>query len=95
MFLVFLKFSHNKSQASQHMDGHKNWLQAGFDDDVFLAAGSLKPNLGGGIIANNITLPELEARVAKDPFVAESIVSAEIIEMSVAKTDERLSFLLG
>ena len=95
MFVVFLKFSDNKSQAGQYMDGHNAWVQRGFDEDVFLLAGSLQPNLGGGIVAHNATLLELENRVKNDPFVANNIVSAEIMEITPSKADERLSFLLG
>lgn len=93
MFIVTLKFSDNKGQASQFLDGHKLWIKRGFDDGVFLLVGSLQPNLGGGIVAHNTTLPDLQARVNDDPFVAQNIVSADIIEIAPARTDERLSFL--
>lgn len=36
MYIVQLKFSANKSQAGQFMDGHNAWIKQGFDDDVFL-----------------------------------------------------------
>jgi len=32
--------------------------------------------------------------VDEDPFVVEDVVSAEIIEITPSKTDERLAFLL-
>ena len=48
MFVVLLKFSDNKGQAGQFMEGHKEWLKRGFDDGVFLLAGSLQPNSGAG-----------------------------------------------
>lgn len=95
MFIVLLKFSDNKSQASQFLDGHKAWIKRGFDDGVFLLVGSLQPNLGGGIVAHNISLSDLQSRVQNDPFVAESVVSAEIIEITPSKADERLEFVLG
>lgn len=95
MFIVLLRFSSNKDQAGQFMDGHKKWIDRGFDDGVFLAVGSLKPNLGGGILAHNTSLPDLQRRVNDDPFVAEHIVSAEILEIESHRTDERLKFLLG
>jgi uncharacterized protein YciI len=94
MFIVQLKFSANKSQAGQFMEGHNEWIKHGFEDDVFLLVGSLQPNLGGGVIAHNTTLAELQARVNEYPFVAENIVNAEIIELTPAKVDERLNFLL-
>lgn len=95
MFIVLLKFSDNKGRASQFMEGHNAWLRRGFDDDVFLLAGSLQPKLGGGIVAHNTTLADLQSRVNNDPFVAEKVVSAEILEITPSKADERLKFLLG
>ena len=94
MFVVLLKFSDNKSQAGAHMDGHNNWIKQGFDDGVFLLVGSLQPSLGGAIVAQAATREELEARLNEDPFVAQKVVSAEIHEITPARADERLSFLV-
>ncbi|MBI3604823.1 MAG: hypothetical protein HY202_02215 [Nitrospirae bacterium] len=93
MFIVLLKFSDHKGQASQFMEGHKEWIKRGFDDGVFLLVGSLQPNLGGGILAHNTSLPDLQSRVNGDPFVVENVVSAEILEITPSKADERLQFL--
>lgn len=95
MFIVLLRFSQNMAQAAAFMDGHNEWLRQGFADGVFLLAGSLQPGLGGALIAHGITRDALEARVNQDPFVAENIVSAEILEIDPKKADERLSFLLN
>jgi len=94
MFVVLLKFSDNKDRAGQYMDGHKEWIKRGFDDGVFLLAGSLQPNSGGGIVAHNTSLAELQSRVNDDPFVAENVVSAEVLEITPSKAEERLRFLL-
>ena len=95
MFIVLLRFSSNKGQASRFMEGHKEWIKRGFDDGVFLLVGSLEPNLGGGIVAHNTSLADLQSRVNDDPFVAQSVVSADILEVAPSKTDERLKFLLN
>ena len=94
MLIVLLKFSSNKGQASQFMEGHKEWIKRGFDDGVFLLVGSLQPNLGGGIVAHHTSLSDLQSRVNDDPFVAENVVSAEILEITPSQTEERLKFLL-
>jgi uncharacterized protein YciI len=94
MFIVLLKFSDNKDQVSQFMEDHKEWIQRGFDDGVFLLAGGLQPNLGGGILAHNTSLADLQSRVSADPFVAENVVNAEILEIDPSRTDARLGFLL-
>ena len=93
MFIILLKFSDNKENAGQFMDGHNAWVKNGFDEKVFLIVGSIQLNKGGGVIAHNTTFSELQDRVNKDPFVAENVVTAEIIEISPAVADERLQFL--
>jgi len=95
MFVVLLRFSDNKKLAGQFMGGHMEWIKSGFDDGVFLLAGSIQPDSGGGILAHNTSLCELEDRVNGDPFVVEKIVSAEIIEINPSKADDRLNFLVS
>jgi len=95
MFIVLLRFSANKADAGRFMDDHNAWIRRGFDEGVLLLVGSLQPSLGGAVVAHNTTLPDLQARVNDDPFVAHDVVRAEILELSPAKADERLAFLLG
>jgi uncharacterized protein YciI len=94
MYIVLLKFSTNRDKVGLFMDGHKAWLQRGFDEGIFLLAGSLQPNLGGGIVAYNTSKSELQDRVGEDPFVAENVVRSEIIEIDPSRADERLAFLI-
>lgn len=95
MHLVFLRFSDNKSEAGRFMEGHMQWLERGFDEGVFLISGSIQPKQGGAILTHNVSLDDLQQRINEDPFVAEGIVSAEIIEVAPNKADERLAFLLS
>ena len=95
MFVILLKFSENKSKAGEYMDGHNQWIKQGFEDGVFLLAGSLQPNSGGSVIAHNTSISELQERVSNDPFVSENVVSVEILEIDPKKADERLSFLVS
>lgn len=94
MFIILLKFGANKAAAPTHMDGHNKWLKKGFDDGVFLLAGSLQPGIGGGLLAQGADRAAVEAVVAADPFVAEGVVEPEILELSPAKADDRLAFLM-
>lgn len=93
MFVVVLRFSANKARAADFMQAHNEWIRQGFEDGVFLLAGSLQPGKGGTVIAHNATLEQVQARVDRDPFVAEDVVSAEILEIAPARTDEKLAFL--
>jgi uncharacterized protein YciI len=93
MFVVLLRFSDKKNAAGQFMEGHKEWIKRGFDDGVFLLAGSLQPSLGGAVLAHNTSLDNLKSRVDEDPFVAENVVTAEVLEITPSKADERLEFM--
>ncbi len=95
MFVVTLKFAANKAAAPRLMEGHNAWIRQGFEDGVFLLTGSMQPALGGAVLAHGISRTEIEARVAADPFVAEQVVSAEILEIAPGRLDERLAFLKG
>lgn len=95
MFVVTLKFSKNKGRAREFMEGHNAWIKRGFDDGVFLLVGNLEPKLGGGIVAHDASLAEIERRVNDDPFVANDVVSAEIIEIAPSSADEQLKFMLA
>lgn len=95
MFVVLLKFSANKANAGQFMDGHNAWLRDGFENGVFLLAGTIQPKLGGAIVAHNATLEQIQEIVKKDPFVAENVVAAEIIEVTPSKTAAQLNFLMA
>ncbi|MES9990665.1 MAG: hypothetical protein ABW098_01850 [Candidatus Thiodiazotropha sp.] len=92
--MIILKFSANKSQAGVYMDGHNAWLQRGFDDGVFLLSGTIQPSSGGAVLAHNASLSDLQSRIHDDPFVAQKVVSAEVLEITPGSSDERLAFLL-
>mgnify|MGYP002622183823 CR=1 FL=1 len=95
MFVVVLRFSANRDRTGRFMEGHNAWITRGFADGVFLLAGSLQPRVGGAILAHNTSLSDLQARVNDDPFVAQDVVHAEILEITPAHADERLAFLAG
>jgi uncharacterized protein YciI len=93
MFVVFLRFGVQREWAPALKAAHSDWLEKGFADGVFLVAGALQPAAGGVILAHGEGRAALEARVAADPFVAEGIISVEIVEIAPGRTDPRLAFL--
>ena len=95
MFVILLKFSTNKAKAGQFMERHNSWLRDGFEKGVFLLSGSIQPKAGGAVLAHNATLEEIRAIVSEDPFVAEEVVAAEIVEISASKSIPELKFLVS
>ncbi len=77
------------------MERHNSWLRGGFEKGVFLLSGSIQPKAGGAILAHNATLEQIGAIVNEDPFVAEDVVTAEIVEISASKSIPELEFLIS
>jgi len=94
MFVVSLKLTGSREQAAPWMAAHKDWLQAGFDDGVFLAAGNLLGQPGGGILVHGLEERAVRERLAQDPFVANGLVEVELTGFAPAKADARLQFIL-
>jgi uncharacterized protein YciI len=94
MFIVILKFL-DQGKASALMASHKAWLDQGFNDGVFLLSGTLADKSGGVVVARGATRAALESRVVADPFVAEGVVRADVIEIVPGRVTEQLSFLGG
>lgn len=94
MFMVFLRFTQRRDRAASLAAGHKQWVQQGLADGVFLLTGSLPGGQGGVVLAHQERREALEARVRRDPFVAEGVVTAEILELTPSAVDERLGFVL-
>ena len=95
MYIILLRFSERKDHAPEYLDGHRAWLKQGFDTGMFLLAGSLKPGIGGGVLAVADSQEEVFDFVNQDPFVVANVVTAEILEMEPARADNRLNFLLN
>ena len=67
MYIVFLKFGPNRSQAATWMSGHNQWLQREIEAGKILLAGSLE----GGLVATLIdTAGATAAARALDGMVA-------------------------
>lgn len=95
MHIVLLKFGPNRSQAAQWMAGHKEWIEKGINDGVFLLAGSLENAQGGALLAVKLSKAEVTALVEEDPFVAHQVVEPEIISIAPSRMTEEFASLLA
>lgn len=83
------------TKVSEHLVGHRLWLEQGFNDHVFVLTGGIPQAGGGAILASGMSLAELTVRLAEDPFVVHGVVTPEIIELDTTMNDPRLAFLTG
>lgn len=80
------------AQASEHVDGHRAWLDEGFNDDVFLLSGSI-PERGGAVLTQHASAAEVAERVERDPFVENGVVTADVIEIAPSRFHPSLAHL--
>ena len=93
MYIVVLRLA-DGTKVPEHLEGHRQWLQQGFDDEVFFLTGGIREAGGGAILAAGLTLDELAARLAEDPFVVHGVVvTPEVLDLEVTINDPRLAVL--
>jgi uncharacterized protein YciI len=91
MFIVLLRLA-DGSKVAKHLPGHRDWLQRGFDDGVFVLTGAI-PDAGGGVVlATDLTSGDLADRLAIDPFVVHGVVTPDVVALDVTMHDPRLAF---
>ncbi len=95
MHIVLLKFGPNRLHAPQWMALHKEWIEKGISEGVFLLAGSLENAQGGALLAVKLTKAEVAARVEEDPFVKYQVVVPEIIGIAPSRMALGLAELVG
>ena len=82
MFVITLSYLVGVEQIDEAMPAHREWLDAQYEDGIFLASGAQVPRKGGVILAAGLPRLELEARLSLDPFKQKNLASYEIVEFT-------------
>ncbi|GAA0743308.1 hypothetical protein Drose_10830 [Dactylosporangium roseum] len=85
MFVITLSYLVAIDRIDEAMDAHREWLDGQYEDGVFLASGAQVPRTGGIILAAGLERPELEARLALDPFRQKGLAAYTIVEFEPRK----------
>jgi uncharacterized protein YciI len=80
MFVITLSYLVDIEQIDEAMPAHREWLDAQYEDGVFLASGAQIPRKGGVILAAGLPRLELEARLSLDPFQQRNLAAYEVVE---------------
>ncbi|MFF2246709.1 YciI family protein [Arthrobacter sp. NPDC058130] len=79
MYVVSLTYKVPDDIVEFHLPAHVAWLQAAFDDGVFMVAGRKIPRTGGLLLSNS-DRASLDAALAKDPFYVNGVADFEVME---------------
>ena len=90
MFVIELIYRASLADIDASMASHVKFLNKHYAAGTFLVSGRKIPREGGIIVAVGESRQQIEAIVKEDPFVAESVVATEILEIvSHSKSSEQ------
>ena len=94
MCVVSLTYGDDLDAIDAAMSAHVDWLSDAYANGLLMASGRKQPRTGGIIIAIG-SKTEVEALVARDPFVSGGLASADVIPFTASMAATPLADLLS
>jgi uncharacterized protein YciI len=85
MFVIELIYKADLEDIDAHMKAHMRYLKAQYASGHFLVSGRKVPRDGGIILAVGKSREEIESIAAQDPFVANGLADARVIEFRASQ----------
>jgi uncharacterized protein YciI len=85
MFVIELIYKADLEDIDAHMKAHMRFLKAHYASGHFLVSGRKIPRDGGIILAVGTSREQIEAIAAQDPFVANGLAEARVIEFRASQ----------
>jgi uncharacterized protein YciI len=92
MFVLNVTYVAPIEAVEPHVEAHMQWVAAGYERGWFLASGRKNPRTGGIILAKG-NREEIDAYLAKDPFVTGGVARYEVTEVLFSRTAPGLEAL--
>ncbi|GGW23896.1 YciI family protein [Streptomyces xantholiticus] len=91
MFVMELTYTAPIEHVEPLLEDHVAWLDALYEEGVFIASGRKKPRDGGIILAAGDDRARIEKIASTDPFVAGEVCTYRITEFIATKTAPELA----
>jgi len=95
MFIISLTYVVPLEELDRHMKDHVIFLKKYYRENVFIASGRKVPRTGGIILALAKSKEEVDAIMAKDPFIIHGAATYEVTEFLTSQHHPDLKNLLG
>lgn len=79
LYLILFTYTAPLEALDRVLPAHRAHLDAHYTSGHFLMSGPFYPREGGGIMARADSREAIDAIVARDPFVIENLVRAQVI----------------
>lgn len=84
-FVVEIIYRAPIERVNEIVGKHREFLQKGYDEGMFLASGPQVPKIGGIIIARANSMEELARYLQNDPYQLENVAHYQYIEFNPVK----------
>ncbi|MDQ0939462.1 MULTISPECIES: YciI family protein [unclassified Streptomyces] len=91
MFVLELTYTAPVERVDELLEAHVAWLDALYEDGVFIASGRKNPRDGGVILAVGDDRARIEKIAAADPFTVGGVCEYRITEFIATKTAPELA----
>ncbi|GGZ33818.1 hypothetical protein GCM10010387_30020 [Streptomyces inusitatus] len=91
MFVLELTYTAPVERADALMEAHLAWLDALYEEGVFIASGRKNPRDGGVILAVGDDRARIEEIAAADPFTVGGVCAYRITEFFTTRTAPALA----
>lgn len=95
MFVILLSYQQPLEIVDQYLKAHRDFLEAGYQQNFFVVSGPRNPRTGGVIISQLSDRSQLEKILSQDPFCLQGIARYEIIEFDPVKYHSAFASLVG
>lgn len=80
LFILHSRYLKPLAEVDTHYPAHSAWLEKNYAAGKLLGSGRQNPPIGGVLIAQGQSLPEIQSWIKEDPFVQHGLSHYEIIE---------------
>ena len=94
MYIVSLNYIKEVSEVEKHLEEHIKFLKKYYEMGKFICSGRKNPRIGGVILLNAESLPEVESIILEDPFNANEIAEYEITEFFPTKYNKNFKIFV-
>ena len=84
MYVVSLTYKVPEEIVDFHLPAHVTWLQAAFDQGIFMVAGRKIPRTGA-LVLSNADRDALDASLARDPFYINGVAEFDVEEFHASR----------
>lgn len=94
MFIISLTYKKSIEEVEKYIEEHIVFLDKYYAEEKFIFSGRKIPRIGGIILANHVSLEEVNEIIKEDPFYKNQIAEYSITEFIPTKFNEKfLAFM--